>query len=197
MDATSGSGKPLILVTVGTDHHPFDRLIHAIDAWMEAGGIHRARCFVQAGTSAPPRIAAHTDYLSYQDLDSMMREAAAVVSHGGPGTIMDCRGRGLVPIVVPRRSGLGEHVDDHQVVFSRRMAELGEIRLAETTPQLHQMLERAVSTPEEFRAPQSSNRPAEAVRRFEELVERMLESPKKRWRLIRAPRRLVSLRSGR
>ena len=37
-------GEPLLLVTVGTDHHPFDRLIRWADAWLaaEGGDIHLA-----------------------------------------------------------------------------------------------------------------------------------------------------------
>ena len=62
-----------------------------------------------------------------------MGSAAAVVCHGGPGTILGARHRGAVPIVVPRQHRLGEHVDDHQVAFSRRLAaDGGGIHLAET-----------------------------------------------------------------
>lgn len=51
--------RPLVFVTVGTDYHPFDRLVQWIDDWMiEGGGAARARVFVQSGTSTPPRHAA-------------------------------------------------------------------------------------------------------------------------------------------
>ena len=32
---------PLVFVTVGTDHHPFDRLIHWMDRWLELVGPER------------------------------------------------------------------------------------------------------------------------------------------------------------
>ncbi len=169
--------KPLIFVTVGTDHHPFDRLVRWVDAWIEAGGGQRARCFVQTGTSAPPLMAEWKDFLHYATMVSVMREAAVVVCHGGPGTIMDCRDEGLVPIVVPRRSRLGEHVDDHQTAFAKRMAELGQIHLAEKDDQLWQLLERAVEEPEAFRMPQSLSTQKDTVRAFEELVGDLLRRP--------------------
>jgi UDP-N-acetylglucosamine transferase subunit ALG13 len=40
---------------------------------------------------------------------------------------------GKIPIVVPRESSRGEQIDDHQVGFARRVAELGLARVA-TTP---------------------------------------------------------------
>ena len=44
---------PLLLVSVGTDHHPFDRLVRWAGAWLAAhpGAV---RCLMQTGTSAPP-----------------------------------------------------------------------------------------------------------------------------------------------
>ena len=61
-----------------------------------------------------------------------MREAAVVVCHGGPGTIMLAATMGKRPIVVPRRKAAGEHVDDHQHAFTRRIAADGAIILAES-----------------------------------------------------------------
>jgi diacylglycerol kinase (ATP) len=47
---------PLLLVTVGTDHHPFDRLVRWVDGWLdgETGQAAGLRCLMQTGTSAPP-----------------------------------------------------------------------------------------------------------------------------------------------
>jgi UDP-N-acetylglucosamine transferase subunit ALG13 len=119
-------GDPLLLVTVGTDHHPFDRLVQWVDGWLAtpggcATGLH---CLMQTGTWVPPTgsAAGWQDYLEFEVLQAAMRDAAAVVCHGGPGTILGARHMGTVPIVVPRRRRLGEHVDDHQVAFSRPAA---------------------------------------------------------------------------
>src|SRR5687767_13336790 len=137
--ASAPDSKPLIFVTVGMDHHPFDRLVRWVDAWLEAGGSERARCLVQSGTATPPRRAEWRDYLSHEELEAVMQQAAVVVCQGGPGTIASCRRLGLVPIVVPRRSTLREHVDGHQVTFARRTAALGHVRLPETEERFREL----------------------------------------------------------
>jgi len=163
---------PLLLVTVGTDHHPFDRLVRWADAWL-AGHPGELRCLMQTGTSAPPTAAADWQaYLEFDALQAAMGTAAAVVCHGGPGTILGARHRGAVPIVVPRQHRLGEHVDDHQVAFSRRLAaDGGEIHLAETEAELHRLLDRVAGEPAAFRAGTEDRATATAVREFGRLVD--------------------------
>src|SRR5687768_6261414 len=96
-------GKPWVFVTVGTDHHRFDRLVQWIDDWMiEGGGVRRARVFVQSGSAKPPRHASWERLIPYAEVQHHLRTAAAVVCHGGPASITECREAGVVPIVVPR-----------------------------------------------------------------------------------------------
>jgi UDP-N-acetylglucosamine transferase subunit ALG13 len=166
---------PLLLVTVGTDHHPFDRLVRWVDGWLGSPGGQAAglRCLMQTGTSAPPtgHAAQWEAYLEVEALQAAMRDAAAVVCHGGPGTILGARHLGAVPIVVPRRHRLGEHVDDHQLAFSRRLAGDGGVFLAETEAELHALLDRVAAEPATFRAPAGHRGTAAAVRAFERLVD--------------------------
>jgi UDP-N-acetylglucosamine transferase subunit ALG13 len=163
---------PLLLVTVGTDHHPFDRLVRWVDAWL-AGGPRELRCLLQTGTSAPPTgPASWQAYLEFDALQAAMGEAAVVVCHGGPGTILGARHMGAVPIVVPRQHRLGEHVDDHQVAFARRLAaEGGEVHLAETEADLHRLLDRVTAEPARFRAGPEVRATTAAVREFGRLVD--------------------------
>jgi UDP-N-acetylglucosamine transferase subunit ALG13 len=165
------TAAPLLLVTVGTDHHPFDRLVRWADAWL-AGHPGELRCLMQTGTSAPPTGAAEwRAYLEFDALQAAMSAAAAVVCHGGPGTILGARQGGAVPIVVPRRHRLGEHVDDHQVAFSRRLAaDGGGIHLAETEADLHRLLDRVAVEPAAFRSGPEVSATAVAVREFGRLV---------------------------
>ena len=164
---------PLLLVSVGTDHHPFDRLVRWAGAWLD-GHPGQLRCLMQTGTSAPPAAGAAEwrAYLEFDALQTAMREAAAVVCHGGPGTILGARHMGAIPIVVPRRHRLGEHVDDHQVAFSRRLAaEGGDVFLAETQADLHRLLDRVAAEPAAFRAGPEDRATATAVREFGRLVD--------------------------
>jgi UDP-N-acetylglucosamine transferase subunit ALG13 len=164
--------QPLLLVTVGTDHHPFDRLVRWVEAWLDRSPERELRCLLQTGTSSPPaRTPTWQAYLEHSVLEAAMTQAAAVVCHGGPGTILGARQAGAVPIVVPRQQRLGEHVDDHQVRFSRRLAAEGGVFLAESEGGLHELLDRVVSEPGAFRAPASERGTAAAVQAFERLVD--------------------------
>ena len=168
---TANSSRDLVFVTVGTDHHPFDRLVEWADAWVASGRHAGHPCLIQSGTSKPPAHADYRDYVRYDEMVDAMSRSLAVVCHGGPATIMDARRLGPVPIVVPRSADLGEHVDNHQQRFARRMAEMGEIHLAASQDELFELLERAVADPTAFELALCADEIAAAVRRFEELVD--------------------------
>ncbi|MEJ7584573.1 MAG: glycosyltransferase [Acidimicrobiales bacterium] len=133
-----------VLVSLGTDHHRFDRLVDWVDHWVAAHP-GRARCMAQVGTSKPSATGVTHALLSPADLAAEMAAANAVVCHGGPGTIMDARRAGVEPIVVPRSGRLGEHVDDHQERFARWMAAHDRLVATDETD-LHRLLDRALTT---------------------------------------------------
>jgi UDP-N-acetylglucosamine transferase subunit ALG13 len=174
---TSADGRRLLLVTVGTDHHPFDRLIRWVDAWLGLGRTG-VRCRMQTGTSTPPAgPAAWQPYLEFEALQAAMEEATVVVCHGGPGTILAARSTGAIPVTVPRQPRLSEHVDDHQVIFTRRLADAGGVFLAETEAGLHALLDRALAEPAAFRAPFLDHGLDGAVQSFERLVGDLIATP--------------------
>jgi UDP-N-acetylglucosamine transferase subunit ALG13 len=172
--------RPLVLVTVGTDHHPFARLMGWIERWESTG--RPVRWIVQHGfTAAPAGAGVRAEQLMpHEELQAALREASVVVCQGGPGSIMDARGVGRVPIVVPRRPDLGEHVDAHQVRFSRRLDEAGLIRLAEEEDAFRRLVGEALDRPERFAAePDVSDLPT-TVRRFGTLVDELMTRPSRR-----------------
>jgi len=172
--ALLSDGLPLVFASVGTDYHPFDRLSRWMDAWLEAGGSDSARCFVQTGTSAVPRLAEHRQYLGHAEMEAMVRAAAVVVCHGGPGTIMLASTLGKRPIVVPRRKRYGEHVDDHQCSFTERIAGEGAIVLAQSEEELRTCLDAALGRDSEAKLPPTGAGPARAVAMFEQLVDELM-----------------------
>lgn len=171
---------PLVLVTVGTDHHPFNRLVEWADRWL-INAEQSVRCQVQYGTSRPPHVADGQPKFAHAELQQLVAEAHVVVCHGGPGTIMDCRQAGLTPIVVPRRHGLGEHVDDHQVAFAGRFAELGFIQLAEHEVRLRELIDSALSEPRPL-LPSAGAVNADTVVRFAEKVAELGPRRPRGWR---------------
>jgi UDP-N-acetylglucosamine transferase subunit ALG13 len=147
-------GSPLVFVTVGTDHHRFDRLVEAVGTWGASNP--GARVVVQHGTASPVDGIANVEsdpFLPPERFRALLGEAAAVVCPGGPGGIMETRAAGLRPIVVPRRAHLDEHVDDHQLAFSRFLADHDLVTLAEETPELCRALDRVVEDPSAYAIP--------------------------------------------
>lgn len=135
--------RPLVAVLLGTDHHPFDRLVEyaeATTAWTTADW------FVQHGFTARPDQLPSATMLGVDELGDLLRRARAVVTHGGPGLIMEARAAGHVPVVVPRDPAYGEHVDDHQLRFTARIARDRLIRRATDLDQFESALAQALMT---------------------------------------------------
>lgn len=138
--------KPLVLGLVGTDHHPFSRLVDWLDSW--ASERPEARVLVQTGRSRECRWAESTPFLEHGELLELMAGARAVVCHGGPSTIAEARKAGKIPLVVARDPAHGEHVDSHQLLFSERLAANGLIRPACSSRDLAVLLDEGLSTPD-------------------------------------------------
>ena len=101
-----------ILVTVGTDHHRFDRLVQWFDEWVDQQSVaDHIDALVQRGTSAPGNVDS-IEYMEFNQLKEAIIAAEIVVTHGGPGSIMECRRAGCMPIVCPRDPAKGEHIDN-------------------------------------------------------------------------------------
>ncbi|MCB9685101.1 MAG: multidrug MFS transporter [Alphaproteobacteria bacterium] len=117
----------MILVSVGTHHQPFDRLVAAAAALAGQG----EEVVVQRGCSTVSPVGCTVvDQVDPQRLERWMEEARVVVLHGGTSSFLQARALGRVPVVVPRRARFGEHVDDHQVEFAASIAP-GEAVVAE------------------------------------------------------------------
>jgi UDP-N-acetylglucosamine transferase subunit ALG13 len=162
-----------ILVTVGTDHHRFDRLIAWFDSWIAGQTVaDQIDGFVQRGTSQPGSVDS-VDYLEFEQLRECIKAADVVVTHGGPGSIMECRRWGLLPIVCPRDPAHGEHVDDHQLLFSNRLAAQGQILIAHTRAELHAHLDAMTISPRTV--PLANDRHVErAVNRVAKIIDRLV-----------------------
>jgi UDP-N-acetylglucosamine transferase subunit ALG13 len=140
-----------VVVFLGTDHHPFARLVEWVDRW---ASVHTdVPCFIQYGTAPAPKVAAGRDYVPVDELQAAVAAADVVVGHAGPGTIIDALEAGRIPVVVPRLARFGEVVDDHQVAFGRLMQESGRAVLAEDEASLGAAIERALEHPEAIAAP--------------------------------------------
>jgi UDP-N-acetylglucosamine transferase subunit ALG13 len=111
----------LIFVTVGTHGQPFARLLDALADIDE-------ELVVQYGTGAAPAgVAEAAAFLPFDQMLANFRRAEKVITHAGVGSILCATREGHLPLVVPRRRELGEHVDGHQAELTRRLAERGRV----------------------------------------------------------------------
>lgn len=169
----SGTGdRPVVFVTVGTDHHPFDRLIDWVDNW--AAARDEVRCVVQHGTSRAPNRAEGIPYLSKTEQTALMEAATVVVCHGGPATMADVRRSGHLPVVVPRLGRLGEHVDDHQERFSTHVSATGWGKAVGTEAELRAVLDWALLDPTRLDLVNDGQSGVDATRRLGALADRLL-----------------------
>jgi UDP-N-acetylglucosamine transferase subunit ALG13 len=145
-------------------------MVDWVEAWL-AQARPPVDCFIQYGTSKSPSRAAGDRLLPHEEMARRLSTADVVVCHGGPGTILDSLRSGTKPIVLPRRADLGEHVDDHQRRFARRLQSAGFIEVAETREALAALLDRATDGAPEFRPPPREDEVARTVERFATLTE--------------------------
>ena len=168
-----------VVVIVGTDHHPFDRLISWTNEFLGQHPEKAIGFFVQWGSASARPACPGAQFLEIGDLADLLNQADVIVCHGGPSTIAEAWTRGRMPIVVPRLARLGEHVDDHQAEFCERFAELGRIALARTLPEFTRLLTEAAVEPARFRATSSSSDADLAIVRIGELIEELVSRPRR------------------
>ncbi|ASN40207.1 glycosyltransferase [Paeniglutamicibacter terrestris] len=146
------NGDQNIVVSLGTDHHRFDRAVDWIDDWLETQET-QPRCLIQHGSSRQPRQGNGVDRMPRTDLLDLYAGADAVIVQGGPGSILDVREMGKIPIAIPRRPELDEVVDGHQIAFARFMASQGEALLAESADDMDRLLKLILADPNHFSTP--------------------------------------------
>jgi UDP-N-acetylglucosamine transferase subunit ALG13 len=158
-----------VLVTVGTDHHRFDRLIGWVDRW--AADHPDADLLVQHGTADPPSHGTAVVMLGYDELVAEMAAADVVIAQGGPATIMDARSVGQRPIVVPRLGRFDEVVDDHQVAFTDWMASKDLVWLASDEADLRALVDAALADPSRVKIPPERGASASTIEAFRAVVD--------------------------
>lgn len=109
----------MIFVTVGTHEQPFNRLVKKVDELVSEGAI-KEHVVVQTGFSTyEPKNCEWHKMMSFEEMQRCLKDARIVITHGGPSSFIEALQFGKVPIVVPRREEYNEHVNDHQVDFTK------------------------------------------------------------------------------
>lgn len=128
----------MIFLTVGTQL-PFDRLIQAVDDW---AGSRQKDVFAQIGPSSfVPRYITTISDLEPQEFEQKIREATAIISHAGMGTILTALQLGKPILIMPRLAKFGEHRNDHQLSTTRQLQDRPGILVAMNEAELCLQLE--------------------------------------------------------
>ncbi len=102
----------MILVTLGTQKFPMNRLVEAADKMAQQTD---EEVFVQTGNSTyTPIHCKHSQFVDTASFKKMIEECSVLVTHAGVGSIMTGINAGKPIVCVPRLVNFGEHVDDHQ-----------------------------------------------------------------------------------
>lgn len=113
----------MIFVTVGTHEQQFNRLIEEVDN-LKRDGIIKEDVIIQYGFSTyEPKYCEGSKLIPYEDMIRYSKEASIVISHGGPASFITPLQFGKIPIVVPRQLEFKEHVNNHQVEFTKAVEE--------------------------------------------------------------------------
>ncbi|WP_445505432.1 glycosyltransferase [Niallia sp. 03091] len=121
----------MIFVTVGTHEQQFNRLIKKIDN-LKRNGLILDDIFMQTGyCNYTPNSVDYKKLLSYEEMNYYAEKANIIITHGGPASIFLAYSYNKVPIVVPRLKQFNEHIDNHQLLFAKRLEKENKIILIE------------------------------------------------------------------
>lgn len=115
----------MILITVGTEKYPFNRLIQWVDRVFRK---HHCgtEILVQSGACTETVCGAqHVERLKPEAFEAAIARSRLIVSHCGEGSFLKLRETGKPFLLVPRRHGLGEHIDDHQWELANALVAMG------------------------------------------------------------------------
>ncbi len=133
----------LILVLLGTQNIPFQRLIDEVKELIGKNVISSSeKIVIQAGSTqviGSDGIEVYTQLEHRQYLD-LIQIADLVITHGGAGSIFDALQQQKRVIALPRLLKYHEHVDDHQLELVEKLYKdgyiIGEKTLAESFKQI-------------------------------------------------------------
>lgn len=178
----------LIVMSLGTDHHRFDRLVRYVESWLRNGDHDDCQLVLQHGASAPSRLAMRNETsLVPDELRGLYGRADIIVTQVGPGTISDANAVARRPIVVPRNPDHDEVVDRHQYAYGKLMAAAGLVWYATDENQVHTLMNRMASDTTMIRLPAGRPDSNEAAARFSALADDLV---------IARSARLFSIRRG-
>lgn len=165
----------MIFVTVGTHEQPFNRLIKKVDE-LKYEEIIKEDVIIQTGFSSyEPKYCQYSKLISYQQMIKNVKNAHIVITHGGPASFIMPLQIGKTPIVVPRQHQFNEHVNDHQLEFTRNVLKrMGSIILVENIDKLENVIKNYDQIVSEMQHVMKSNN-ANFNKKLEKIVNKLIK----------------------
>lgn len=117
----------MILVILGTQNLPFNRLIDAIQNQIDQGKIND-KVIVQAGcTTINSDDMEVFDLIPVNEFDKLIKDADLIISHAGVGSILGGLINNKKVIAAARDVNYGEHVNNHQYEILEQFEKQGYI----------------------------------------------------------------------
>ena len=139
----------MILVTLGTQHQEFTRLLD----YIEKSKI-KDEIIVQAGyTKYKSKKMKMFDFIDYDKMTEYVKNADLIITHGGTGSITGPLKEGKKVIACARLSKYGEHVDNHQTEIVDVFADEKYILKLDENIKLDDLIKKAKSfEPKKFKS---------------------------------------------
>ncbi|MTJ50018.1 glycosyltransferase [Dolichospermum sp. UHCC 0259] len=114
----------MILVTVGTEQYPFNRLMHWIEVLLQSEMIQEEVVVQYGNSTVLPAGAKVYQFLKEEKFQDLINEARIVIAHCGEGTLLLLDSLDKPYILVSRSQEFKEHVDDHQVELGLALSQI-------------------------------------------------------------------------
>lgn len=153
-------------VSVGNAIQPFSRLIEAV---LKISPKLPQSVVVQHGNTPFPITGEciARPFVEMGEFGQYITCAELLILHAGAGSVIHAIQAGKIPVIMPRRTKYGEHVDDHQLEFARILAGVGKVVVAEEPEDL-------IWAADEAMARQCMPRPSDAAPRMVGLISEVL-----------------------
>lgn len=122
------TANTMILITVGTEKFPFNRLMQWVDHLIQTQFLNPEQedIIIQYGScTVVPQQGRSYQVLPEVDFKSLLAQARLIISHCGEGSFDVLAQTDKPFILVPRSHQFGEHVDDHQVELAQALQHKG------------------------------------------------------------------------
>lgn len=117
----------MILVTLGSQDKPFNRLLEKIEEQIKKGNI-KDEVVVQAGfTKFSDKYMKILGLVDREEFQRLIGECNLLITHGGVGSILNALSQNKKVIAVPRLAKYGEVLNDHQIQIVDNFAKEGYI----------------------------------------------------------------------